>query len=720
MKKNITTYSTEYSNSTLSFTSGKFAFRTDSEVLARHGDTSILVTLTVDKDSSKSDFFPLTVEFVDKHYATGNITDNRYQKREKTTDDSILKARAIDRAIRPLFPKDLRNPVLIVVTLLSFDKVNDPMPLAINAVSIVVQKSRIPFNGPVCAARIAMVDNVMKASPDINDLKESSLDLLITGNKDTVSMIEFEGKIIEKYIVKDAFNLAIDEFAKIEKIQKSFLDKATKVEKLEQSKSLSDEDILKSLIGKTKKAYGEFIDNLTVALYDTDDDTYAEKIQDIKKSLKEKNTQGIEDSMIDEIIYHYSRDIMREGILESGKRLSGRALDEIREISAETSVIPIVHGSALFSRGITQSLSITTLGPVKDEEYSESYLGAVQRNYIHHYNGASFSLGEASRFSLYPGRREIGHGELAEKAVKPVLPDIQTFPYTIRVVSEILSQSGSSSMAATCGSCMSLMDAGVPLRDVVGGIAIGLVTRENKKTLDYKLVVDMQDKEDFFGDMDFKLTGTTTGVTAIQMDNKLGFVPMSILLEAIDLAHMKVVEVISKIKEVIPEPRKQLSSLAPIVYKIQIPTDKIGAIIGSGGKNIKELTEKTGSTVDISDNGVVMITALNADSLTQTLLSIKEFMESSRDDRKRKPQNETMNKTGSTQIGQIYSGSVKDIKDFGIFVELETGFIGLVHKNELLNSENIPNTYPIGKSLKIKVKGMDSKNRLVLSEKVSE
>lgn len=686
--------------------SGKFAFRADGEVYAKAGDTSVLVTVTVDKKKGDSDFFPLTVEYVEKMYSTGKISTNKFVKREKFPSDSaILKARAIDRSIRPYFPKNFKNPVLVVVTLFSYDEINDPLVLAINAVSVALQNSSIPFSGPICAVRIGLSDGKLVVNPTIKNLASSDLDLLFSGKGDEVSMVEVGANQVPEELMKEAFDLACSSFAKFEEFQNEFLKLNTeKKEKISVPADLHADEILES-IGITKE---ELSDKLSDALFTHDDEVYQNKISEIKtfvnNVIEEKDLSlEITPAILEEIIYKYSRSIARVSILENSKRLSGREMDEIRELKIEVDSIPVVHGSALFSRGITQALSITTLGSLSDVEMSESYLGEEEKYYIHHYNGPSYSLGEAGRFSYMPGRREIGHGELAEKAIKPVLPDLASFPYTIRVVSEVLSQSGSSSMASTCGSSLSLMDAGVPIKAAVAGIAIGLVSEENfvYGKNKYKLVMDMADKEDFFGDMDFKVAGTRHGITAIQMDNKMGGVHKDILKEALDLAFTGRNRVLDKMDEIIKVPRAEVKANAPKVRQIQINPQRIGELIGPGGKVIKSITEKTGAKIDISDSGLVTILSTNFDSLLQALTMVDSLV-------------------GELNIGQIYDAVVDGIKEYGVFVNIGGNHSGLVHISEMtLEKGKLPDSiYKIGDKLKVMMKGKDSSGRLQLSLKI--
>lgn len=691
----------------VTFETGKMAFRTDSCIFAKAGDTTVLVTVVVDKNKSDSDFFPLTIEYVEKHYASGRITSNRFKKREGINDGAILKGRAIDRAVRPLFPKDFRLPVQIIIQVMSYDMINDPQILAANAVSVALMQSSIPFKGPVATTRVILNNGIAELTTKITD-STSKLDLLFSGFGENVSMIEVEAKQIDQVIMKNAFKLAVEGFKVWEEFQQEFFRNSPKTrEKMVLAQNNYNADQMKTRLGLDED---KFISDLKLALYTDNDETYQIKIDEVKSDLNDKNNQLIEDKYksieIEDLIYKYSKKITREGILFEGKRLSGRAMDEIRQLYIETGLIPRVHGSALFTRGITQALSIVTLGSMKDCEYQETLLGEESKYYIHHYNGSGFSLGDASKFSMNPGRREIGHGELAEKALKAVLPTQDIFPYTIRVVSEVLSQSGSSSMASTCGSTLALMDAGVPITAPVAGVAIGLITEDNyiHGSSKYQLVVDMADKEDFFGDMDFKVTGSHIGITAIQMDNKLGGVHLSILIEGLSVANTKLNELLFKIGEVLPSYRDNLSTYAPIVFSLNINPAKIGMLIGPGGKHIKQIVEDSKAEVTTDDDGKVTITAKDTTSLKLAQKMINRLV-------------------GEVEIGKTYDARVGNIKEFGIFVDFPIGDEGgLVHKSELHSQPDmtIEQLYPLGKIIRVKVLGRDSQGRLQLSAKQAE
>lgn len=689
------------------FETGKLAFRTDASIFAKAGDTTVLVTITVDQNKVDNDFFPLTIEFVEKMYSTGKISTNRFVKREKFPSDSaILKARAIDRSIRPYFPVNFKNPVQVIVTLLSYDEINDPVPLAINATSTALGISSVPFDFPVSSVRVSKNESGFVANPGVNSLKDSELDLLFSGRQNEVSMVEVESKQVKDDDMKKAFDFAVENFKTYTDFQNDFIaefkSKNKSLEKLVVPMEVDYSEILKKINVGEEELNVKLVD----ALFTHDDTVYQQKIAEIKKDLIEKLSEFEEFTkpglVVEELVYKFSKKITRSGVLKENKRLSGRGMDEIREIKAEVNSLPIVHGSALFSRGITQVLSITTLGSLSDVEKQESYLGDEERYYIHHYNGPSYSLGEANRYGYMPGRREIGHGELAEKAIKAVLPKTSDFPYTIRVVSEVLSQSGSSSMASTCGSCLSLMDAGVPISAPVAGIAIGLVTEDNFEYSKgkYQLVTDMADKEDFFGDMDFKVTGTSSGITAIQMDNKLGGIHIEILKEAIDKASVGRNFVLSKMNEVLSSPRTELKPSAPQVKQLQINPERIGELIGPGGKMIKSITEKTGAKVDIADGGLVTISSSNLESLNLAFKMIDGLV-------------------GDLIIGKVYDAVVEGIKEYGVFVQIGDSHSGLVHISEMKIE---PNTMPekiynLGDKVKVMVYGKDAAGRWQLSTK---
>ncbi|MEI6886633.1 MAG: polyribonucleotide nucleotidyltransferase [bacterium] len=673
-----------------SLETGIMARRADSAVVARAGDTVVLATVTVSDKPSTLDYFPLTVEFVEKYYAGGRISSSRFVKRERfPTDEAVLKRRAIDRSVRPLFPEGYKNEVQLIVTVLSYDDKNDALLLGINAASAALSTSKVPFDGPVAGVRVGKIEGTLMVNPTVSSMETSELDLVFSGYSDLVTMIEVGGNQVPNEEMDKAFDMAASEFDKYVSFQKGFIEKVKK-EKMTYEPIVANEEVMKELIAN-------YNDKFVDAMYGTHDKLYDEKMALVKAELVEKFKDKISETDIANCMYKFAKKIMRKGILSEEKRLSGRAMDEIREIDIQVGVLPRVHGSALFTRGVTQALSVATLGSSRLAQTLDSFEGEEIKHYMHHYNGPSYSLGEPGRYSYNPGGREIGHGALAEKALKYVVPSQEEFPYTIRVVSEVLSQSGSSSMASTCGSTLALMEAGVPIKAPVAGIAIGLVTGDTQD--EYKLVVDMADKEDFFGDMDFKVAGSVNGVTAIQMDNKLKGVKVSILKEALKVAGVKRLELLSKMSAVIDKPRAELSEFAPKVQSLKIKQDKIGELIGPGGKNIKAIIAESGADVDIKDDGTVFVTAVSKDSLEKALGMIDNIV-------------------AEPEVGKVYDGIIDSIKEYGAFVDLGA-FSGLVHVSEISDTfvKDITKIIKEGDRVRVLVVGIDEQGRVKLSIK---
>jgi len=686
----------DINNVKYSFETGVFARRADASVFARAGDTSVLATVTVSDKVSPLDYFPLMIEYVEKFYAGGKISSSRFVKRERyPSDEAVLKRRAIDRSIRPLFPEGYKNDVQVVVTVLSYDEVNDPLLLGINAASVALSISKVPFEGPVTGIRVGKMEGKLLVNPKSSDLEKSDLDLVFSGYDQNVTMIEVGGNQIPEAELLTAFDMAVEGFTPYLQFQKDFVSKVVAERKVEaiEKMTYTSVSVNEELLGVLKSEYtAQFME----ALYSTHDKLYSERMASIKKELVEKYKEKFTEADIDMAMYKYARKLTRAGVLNERKRLSGRAMDEIREIDVQTGLIPRVHGSALFSRGITQALSIATLGSTKLAQTLDSFEGEEIKHYMHHYNGPTYSLGETGRFSYNPGGREVGHGALAEKALRYVIPSQEEFPYTIRVVSEVLSQSGSSSMASTCGSTLALLDAGVPIKALIAGIAIGLVTSEEGDK--HELVTDMADKEDFFGDMDFKVAGSRTGVTAIQMDNKLKGVKLTILKEALVQANLKRLELLDKMESVIKTP-KAIGEFAPKVSSTKINVEKIGELIGPGGKNIKKITELSGAEIDIQEDGMVYVSAVDKVSIEKAMEMIELTV-------------------GEAEIGKVYKGIVDSVKEYGAFVEVG-GWSGLVHVSEMSDTfVKDPSTLvKVGDEVDVLVKAVDDQGKVSLSMK---
>jgi polyribonucleotide nucleotidyltransferase len=651
--KEVTT-SIQVNGEPMVFKFGKLAPRAESAVLAQLGETVVLTVVSMNNKDTTLDYFPLTVEYVEKYYAGGIISGSRFLKREmRPSDTAVLKGRQIDHSIRSLFPKSFKKDVNVIVTVLSYDGVHDPELLAVNSASMALMLSSIPFNGPSAAVRVGIKGSELMINSGNDVEEELDGEFMVSVREDRVLNIEGWGKQIPEEMMGEVLDKAVEYCQPILEAQRAFAKEHGKA-KIEVAELPAPEE----LIDQVKKDHSE---QITKALFDKENRN--KLMQEVKDKLAENEELSASD--IDTAVEYVARKIMRTNILKEEKRTSGRQLDEIRDLEVEVGVLPRVHGSALFRRGKTQCLSVATLGSTRLVQTLESFEGEEEKPFMHHYNGPSYSLGEAGRFAYYPGRREIGHGHIAENALKAVLPNTEEFPYTIRVVSEILSQQGSSSMAATCGTSLALMQAGVPLKAQVGGISVGLITNDDDMN-DYKLLTDLEDVEDFYGDMDFKVTGTAQGVTAIQLDNKLMGVPVAILKAAFEKSKQARLQILAAMNDVIAEPNKDLSQYAPRVKVIKINPDKIGELIGPGGKNIKGIYEKCNNMVDIDikDEGLVYLTSASAEMSKLAEDMINSVVE-------------------EPEIGKTYSGVVDKIMPYGAFVDVSAGISGLVHVSEM-------------------------------------
>ncbi|MBI2641141.1 polyribonucleotide nucleotidyltransferase, partial [Candidatus Roizmanbacteria bacterium] len=604
---NIIEDSIEINGQKLTLQVGKLAQAATTSVLGRLGDTCVLVTVTAGYQREEIDYLPLQVEYVEKLYAGGRIKGSRWVKREgRPSDDAVLKARLIDRSIRPLFPNSYRRDIQIIITLLSVDGTNSPEILSAISVSAALHLSPIPWEGPIATTRIGYVKNngesgTFVVNPTEDDQKYSSLDLIVSSTKERVMMIETEAEEFKEELILDGIKLAhkqngvVIEF--IERLQK----KAGKPKE-----SVPEHFVDQKILTILKKDYKKHLDEMILKKAEKEFDD-EEALEVVVGEVIEKHKETYDRKTIAKAVDYLSKQMIREKVFKTKKRLDGRGPDDVREISVEVSVLPRTHGSAIFQRGDTQVLSIVTLGAPSLEQLIESPEGEEAKSYIHHYYMPPYSVGETGRIG-FPSRREIGHGALAEKAIEPVLPTAKDFPYTIRVVSEVLSSNGSTSMASTCGSTLALMDAGVPIGAPVAGIALGMIYKDDKE---YLLLTDILGIEDFSGDMDFKVTGSETGITAIQLDVKNNGLTDQMIKESLEKARKARMYILEKMKAVIGTPRKEISEFAPKVIVLTPPKDKIGEIIGPGGKNIRSLIAKTETDIEVSDDGKVTISGID-------------------------------------------------------------------------------------------------------------
>jgi len=669
-----------------SFETGKLALRSESSILARMGDTVITVNVNCAPQKQESDFFPLTVEYIEKFYASGKINGSRFVKRERfPSDDAVLKARMIDRAVRPRFPKDYRNEVNLIITVMSYDGENDPLLLALNASSVALMNSTAPFSGPIASVRVSEDGkNIFKAMDMTSE--EDKMNYVVSGDGKVFTMIDAACFEVEEEKVLESMKKSLDLMNPWLKAQEEFLSKLEKKNKEYVSYALPEEAIAEVRDFLTEEKVKE---NLVKA----DDKLHESTKEELFKNFENKYAK----SVLAEAYEYLLKKALRKIVLEENKRVDGRGIEEIREMYTEADLLPRVHGSALFTRGVTQTLTIATLGSLRDVRLVDDMEGEREQRYMHFYNDLPFAYGQCDRVKLMPSRRALGHGMLAEKALLPVIPSEKDFPYTILVMSEIQGENGSSSMASACGSTMALMAAGVPLRKAVGGIACGLVTAEDGS---FKVLTDMQGVEDFYGDMDFKITGTKDGITAVQMDTKTDGLSMEIVEQTFKQSKEARMKVLEKMAETISEARKELSSFAPRVAQVKVSVDKIGEIIGPGGKHIKELSETTGAEVEIEEDGTVNIYATSQEAIEMAVKRIEMY-------------------DFKPVVGQIYEGKVASIMPYGGFVDLVPGVAGLLHVSEISDEfvKDVRQFINEGDIIKVKVVGIDNMGKIKLSMK---
>lgn len=691
-------------DSEITFETGRLAGQADGAVLARVGDTVVLATATMSKGVRNGiDFFPLMVDYEERLYAAGKIKGSRWVKREgRATDDAVLKGRVIDRTLRPLFPDGMRNDVQVVATILSIDGVNEPDMLAVNAASMALAISRIPYDGPVAAARVGKIDGQYILNPTHEQMEKSVMDLIVCGTSDHIIMVEMGAQLVKEEEIVEAIKFAQPSLGELVKTQIEFAKQVNiaKVEPtivkpheavMEKVKQLLTPEKIDAAVYVKVKAEREI--NVSALIKEVTETVVAE-LGEIKGVDVAKECAGA----IDKVLKKYQQ----QQILTKERRVDGRSLTETRPISCEVGVLPRTHGSALFTRGETQALTTVTLGSKGDEQLLDGMEDPSEgraKRYIHHYNMPGFSVGEVAPLRG-AGRREIGHGMLAERAVEVVLPDQASFPYTMRLVSEVLSSNGSTSMASTCGSTLALMDAGVPIKHIIGGCAMGLVMDETNPQ-NFKVLTDIAGIEDFNGHMDFKVTGSDEGVTALQLDMKVKGLSADILDKALHQAKPARIHILEKMKQAISAPRADLSMYAPRITSFMIKPDKIREVIGSGGKTINEIIASCpGVKIDIEDSGLVMVTSTDAESSKKAVAWIQNIVK-------------------EVEAGEIYEGKVVRIMDFGAFVEVLPGKDGLVHISQLANYRvnKVEDVVKIGDTLKVQVSEIDDQGRINLTHK---
>ena len=679
----------ELAGRTLTIETGELAKQASGAALVRYGDTVVLVTATGSKEAKDIDFFPLTVDYEEKMYAVGRIPGGFVKREGRPPETAILHSRLIDRPIRPLFDKGCRNEVHVVATVLSVDQDNAPEICGMIGASAALAISDIPWAGPIAGVRMGRVNGEFVVNPTVAQLEESDLNVVVAGTKDAILMVEGGAQEVPEEVLLGVIMTAHEEIKRIVAFQEDMVAKVGKEKRVfpvheideEVSKAVHEyaHDALDKAVRCADKqqrdAQQEAVFAEVLAHFE---EIYPEQMQDVSMTLEK---------MVKEIVRHM---ITVEKI-----RPDGRKLDEVRPISVRVGVLPRTHGSGLFTRGQTQVLNICTLAPLSEKQTIDGIGIETEKRYIHHYNFPSYSVGE-TKSSRGPGRREIGHGALAERALVPVIPSEEEFPYALRLVSEVLESNGSSSMASVCGSTLSLMDAGVPIKAPVAGVAMGLVTQGEH----YTILTDIQGMEDALGDMDFKVAGTTKGVTAIQMDIKISGLSREILSEALQQAHKGRMHIMGKMMEVIDAPRGEMSQWAPRIITIHIDPDKIRDVIGQGGKVIRGIIEETGTKIDIEDDGTVYIASVEAAGANRAIEIITSL-------------------TKEPEVGEVYMGKVTRLMNFGAFVEILPGKEGLVHISKLAKErvEKVEDVVNVGDEIMVKVIEIDKQGRINLSRK---
>lgn len=679
----------ELAGRTLTIETGELAKQASGAALVRYGDTVVLVTATGSKEAKDIDFFPLTVDYEEKMYAVGRIPGGFVKREGRPPETAILHSRLIDRPIRPLFDKGCRNEVHVVATVLSVDQDNAPEICGMIGASAALAISDIPWAGPIAGVRMGRVNGEFVVNPTVAQLEESDLNVVVAGTKDAILMVEGGAQEVPEEVLLEVIMTAHEEIKRIVAFQEDMVTKVGKekrvfpVHEIDEEVSKAVHEYAHDALDKAVRcAYKQQRDAQQEAVFAEVlahfEEIYPEQMQDVSMTLEK---------MVKEIVRHM---ITVEKI-----RPDGRKLDEVRPISVRVGVLPRTHGSGLFTRGQTQVLNICTLAPLSEKQTIDGIGIETEKRYIHHYNFPSYSVGE-TKSSRGPGRREIGHGALAERALVPVIPSEEEFPYALRLVSEVLESNGSSSMASVCGSTLSLMDAGVPIKAPVAGVAMGLVTQGEH----YTILTDIQGMEDALGDMDFKVAGTTKGVTAIQMDIKISGLSREILSEALQQAHKGRMHIMGKMMEVIDAPRGEMSQWAPRIITIHIDPDKIRDVIGQGGKVIRGIIEETGTKIDIEDDGTVYIASVEAAGANRAIEIITSL-------------------TKEPEVGEVYMGKVTRLMNFGAFVEILPGKEGLVHISKLAKErvEKVEDVVNVGDEIMVKVIEIDKQGRINLSRK---
>ena len=691
MFENFRVFETELAGKKISFETGKWCALSNGSVVVRYGETTVMVNVTASQKPREGiDFFPLSVDFEEKLYAVGRIPGSFLKREGRPTTKAVLSSRVVDRPIRPLFPKDMRNDVAVVMTVLSVDQDCSPEIAGMLGTSFALSISDIPWNGPIAGVQTGLVDGEIVICPDEEQRKRSDLQLTVAGSMEKIVMIEAGANQVKEDVMLEAIRRSHEEIKKMAAFIAD-VQKEIGKEKFSFESQELDHDMFEAV-----KDFA--IDKIKFAL-DTDDKVEREArlapiVDEIHAQFDAQYPE--QEGKIDECIYKLQKYVVRRWLLDEGKRVDGRGINDIRPLAAEVGVLPRVHGSGIFTRGQTQVLTITTLGPVSDAQILDGIDNEDSKRYMHHYNFPSYSVGE-TKPSRGPGRREIGHGALAERALEPVIPSVEEFPYAYRLVSEVLSSNGSTSQGSICASTLSLMDAGVPLKAPVAGISCGLITEGER----WMTMVDIQGLEDFYGDMDFKVGGTHNGITAIQMDIKIDGLTMDIIAEAFEKTRVARLYILDEIMlKAIDKPRAEVSKYAPKMFSLTIPVDKIREVIGSGGKVIQKICAECEVKIDIEDDGKVFVSGIDSDNVKRAVSVIRTIAE-------------------DPEVGAFYKGRVTKLMAFGAFVEIAPGKEGLVHISKLDTKrvEKVEDVVNIGDEILVKVTEIDNQGRINLSRR---
>lgn len=695
--KNVIKKEIDWEGKKLTLETGRLAKLANAAVIGRIGDTVVLATVVSSDPKEDVDYFPLSVDYEERLYAAGRISTSRFIKREgRPSEEAILNGRLIDRSIRPLFPKDYRNEVQVILTVLSYDNENDPDIVGLVSASAALSISDIPWKGPIAGLRVGFRDGEYLFNPDNSDLEFTDLDLIVSSSEDRVVMLEAGANQVKEEDIIKGITLAHQKAQPIIKLIREFAKEVGKEKAAYEVKTL-DELIKNEIIDFIKDHFKEKLFNPDKAAREDASDEFKEEMFKVFEGKLSKTDMGM---LFEDTI----KKMVRAAIVDDKKRPDGRKIDEVREIEVEVGLLPRAHGSAVFRRGDTQVLSVATLGSTSLEQLIEGMEGEGTKRYMHHYIFPPYSTGEVRRVGS-PGRREIGHGRLAEKALERIIPNQDKFPYTIRLVSEVMSSSGSTSMGSACGSTLALMDAGVPITTPISGIAMGLVTEGDK----YEILTDIQALEDFYGDMDFKVAGSQDGVTAIQMDTKIAGLTMEMIEKTFAMAKVGRNHILDRMLTAIPEHRKEISKYAPRVTVLNIPPKKIGEVIGSGGKTINSIIDNskmnkdTVIDINIEDDGKVTITSNSEESAKKAASMIEGL-------------------TKEVQPGEVYDGLVKRVMPFGAFVEILPGKEGMVHVSQLADQRvnDINTEVKVGDKFRVKVIEVDNQGRINLSKKQAQ